>query len=176
MKDKIVLDLETQKTFAEVGKNNLHLMRISVAGIYSYCRDDFLFFGEDDILSLLSLLEESSLVIGFNIKNFDYLVLRPYFPKDISHLPSLDILEEVELALGHRLKLQYLVTATLGETKLGDGLDAIRYFRNGEMDKLKEYCKHDVYLTRCLYEYGRKHGQIHYQSRFGKGTIPVSWP
>lgn len=174
-KDKIVLDLETQKTFSEVGRSNLHLMRISIAGIYSYCRNDFLFFTENNILSLLPLLEDSSIIIGFNIKNFDYQVLRPYFNRDIANLPTLDILEEVRVALGYRLKLQDLVTTTLGETKLGNGLDAIRYFRNGEIDKLKKYCQHDIYLTRSLYEYGRKYGQIYYQGRFSKQAIPVRW-
>jgi DEAD/DEAH box helicase domain-containing protein len=176
MGDVIVLDLETQKSFDEVGgRTNLHLLRVSVTGLYSYERDEFRTYTEWETPSLRRVLEEASLVVGFNTKRFDYAVLEPYFKKPLRNIPSLDIMEDVERHLGHRLSLETLAQATLGHGKTGDGLDAIRFFRAGELDKLKSYCLADVKLTRDLFEHGRRHGQIKYARNAAVYSIPVNW-
>ena len=176
MSDTIVLDLETQKTFDEVGgRANLRHLRVSVAGIYSYHQDQFRTFTEWETPELGSLLHQAEKIIGFNIKRFDFPVLEPYLKRKLNHLPSLDILEEVERKLGHRLSLDHLVQATLGEGKTGSGLDAVRHFRNGEMEKLKSYCLADVRLTKNLYEYGKTHKHIRYRRQQDTINIPVSW-
>ena len=176
MGDTIVLDLETQKSFDEVGgRDHLHLLRVSVVGIYSYDQDLFRTFTEWETPSLRGILEDAGLIVGFNIKRFDYPVLEPYLKRDLRKLPTLDIMEEVERHLGHRLSLDTLVKATLGEGKTGHGLDAIRYFREGDMEKLKSYCLADVRLTRDLYEYGKRHGQMKYQKNSNYYSIPVNW-
>ncbi len=176
MGDVIVLDLETQKSFDEVGgRENLHLLRVSVVGIYSYNQDLFRTFTEWETPSLRGILEEASLIVGFNIKRFDYPVIEPYLKRSLRDFPTLDIMEDVERFLGHRLSLDTLVKATLGEGKTGHGLDAIRYFREGEIEKLKSYCLADVRLTRDLYEYGKRHGHMKYQKNNEYRSIPVAW-
>ena len=159
-KDKLVIDLETQRSFSEVEGRNFRELKVSVAGVYSYLKDKLLFFCEDKIQELFPLMEKADLIIGFNIKRFDYIVLEPYRGKSLTDFPTLDILEEVEIILGHRLKLNELVQYSLGRGKSGDGLDALRYFRNGEFDKLCAYCGDDVLLTRDLYEYGKRNGFV----------------
>ena len=126
MSDTIVLDLETQKSFEEVGgKSNLHLLRVSVVGFYSYDQKEFRIFTEWETPDLGSLLFHARLVVGFNIKRFDYPVLEPYLKRKLQYLPTLDIMEDVERHLGHRLSLDHLAQATLGQSKSGSGLDAI---------------------------------------------------
>jgi DEAD/DEAH box helicase domain-containing protein len=174
MGDILVLDLETQKSFEEVNGRNFRDLLVSVVGLYSYQRDQFECYEEKEVPHLLPMLETADLVIGFNTKRFDYLVLEPYFNKSLDHLRSLDILEEVQKTLGHRLSLDTLAKATLNQSKIGEGLDAIRYFRSGEMDKLKKYCLEDVRLTRDLYEYGKKNGKLYYSDRSGKGILSFS--
>lgn len=44
--------------------------------------------------------------------------------------------------------------------KTGHGLDAIKYYEEGQLDKLAAYCIKDVEITRDLYDYGRQHGQV----------------
>lgn len=88
-------------------------------------------------------------------------------------MPILDIMDELEKILGHRVSLESVAQATLGVGKSGKGLDAIAYFRNGEMDKLKAYCLDDVRLTREIYEYGKKNGEVFYQSKDGLHRLPV---
>ncbi len=177
MGDILVLDLETQKSFDEVNGRNFRDLLVSVVGLYSYQRDAFECYDEKDVHHLLPMLESADLVIGFNTKRFDYLVLEPYFKKTLDHIRSLDILEEVQKTLGHRLSLDTIAKATLNQSKIGEGLDAIRYFRAGEIDKLKKYCLEDVRLTRDLYEYGKKHGKLYYTDKMGKGILSfaVKW-
>jgi WYL domain/RNase_H superfamily len=178
MGDTIVLDLETQKSFDEVGgRENFHLLRVSVVGLYSYEARAFQTCTEWEVPSLLPILESAQLVIGFNIKRFDYAVLEPYFKRPLTHLRTLDIMEEVTKALGHRLSLESLATATLNKKKLGSGLDALKYFKAGQMDKLKEYCLEDVRLTRDLYEHGKRYGKLLYYEQRGLqiSSLPVSW-
>jgi DEAD/DEAH box helicase domain-containing protein len=174
--DTIVLDLETQKSFDEVGgRTNLHLLRVSVTGIYSYDQDQFKIFTEWETPEVGNLLLKAGLIVGFNIKRFDFPVLEPYLKRSLKQLPVLDILEVVERHLGHRLSLDHIAQATLGESKTGSGLDAIHYFRNGEIEKLKSYCLSDVRLTRDLYDYGKHHSFLRYQRNQAYYSLPVKW-
>jgi DEAD/DEAH box helicase domain-containing protein len=176
MKDKLVLDLETQNSFEEVGgRENCGLLKVSVVGIYSYLKDSFEIFLEDELEKLVTVLKDAELIVGFNLKRFDYVVLEPYLGNFIYQLPTLDILEVVENTLGHRLKLDSLAQCTLGIGKSGNGLDAIKYFRSGEIEKLKKYCLDDVRITRDLYEYGKKNNHLLYEKSFRLTPIPVKW-
>jgi len=176
MGDKLVLDLETKKSFEEVGGDwHKDQLGVSVVGVYSYERDQFRAFREEEFGELGEWLKAADLIIGFNSKSFDFNVLQPYFKFKLAKLPHLDILEEVYYALGHRLKLDSLAQITLGEGKSGSGLDAIWYFKNQEWDKLIKYCLDDVRVTRDLYEYGKEHGQLWYENNGRREPIKVRW-
>lgn len=177
MNDKLVLDLETKKTFDDVGgHHNSHLLGISVVGVYSYDRNEYRGFKEDEFDELLEWLKAADLIIGFNSKHFDFTVLQPYYKNvDLSKLPHLDILEEVVFSLGHRLKLETIAQATLGHGKSGDGLDAIRYYREGDWDSLIKYCLDDVRVTKEVYDYGLAHGHIWFTTNGVKEKIMIRW-
>lgn len=176
MGEQIVLDLETQKGFHEVdGRENFHLLKVSLCGIYSYQKDQYLTFTEDRLKELEPILSSSERIIGFNINRFDFPVLQPYLSIDLSRLPHLDMLEEVVRTLGHRLKLNSIASNTLGLGKSGSGLDALRYFREGRWDLLERYCKDDVRITRDIYEYGKTNGYILYHNGMEVAKIPVDW-
>jgi DEAD/DEAH box helicase domain-containing protein len=52
----------------------------------------------------------------------------------------------------------------------------VEWFRAGELEKLSEYCKIDVDITRRVFEFGQAHGFIHYRSRLGsKLKVAVNW-
>lgn len=176
-KDKIVLDLETKKTFDEVGgQHNRHLLEVSLVGVYSYNKDKYRGFKEEEFGELLELLKNTELVIGFNSKAFDFEVLQPYFKDfDLSTIPHLDILEEVVHALGHRLKLETVAQSTLGYGKSGQGLDAIFYYKQGDWDSLIKYCLDDVKVTKEVYDYGKVHGHIWYSNAGRKERIVARW-
>jgi DEAD/DEAH box helicase domain-containing protein len=177
MLNKIVLDLETQKSFDEVGgRNKFHLLKVSVAVAYSYPENKFFVFEERSIHKLEEILQEADLVIGYNVLHFDYEVLRPYFHFDPQTLPTLDLLVEVEKVLGHRIGLEALASATLASSKLASGMDAITFWRSGQMDKLKAYCTEDVKITRDLYNYALENKKLFYKDFFTKKEIRLELP
>jgi DEAD/DEAH box helicase domain-containing protein len=174
----LYLDLETQKTAQEVGGwQNSHLMRISVAVLFDSVQNDFLMFEEHRIDDLLSHLRKADLIIGFNIKRFDYTVLGAYSKEKLSDLPTFDILEDVYRRLGFRLGLDHLAKETLNQGKTADGLQAVEWFRQREMEKLTDYCRHDVAVTRDLFLYGLQNGHLIYRKK-GDNTrlrLLVDW-
>lgn len=176
--NQIVLDLETKKTFEEAGGRNPSDLGITVVGIYLLEADEFRIYEENQIPQLEQDLSQATRVIGFNNRRFDFPVLQPYLKHlNLSDVPTLDLLEELEKILGHRVSLSSLARATLNRDKSGSGLDAIAYFRNGEMEKLKKYCLDDVRITWEIYEFGKKFGHVYYQSKDGKTRLEakVAW-
>jgi hypothetical protein len=176
MGDVLVFDLETKKAFQEVGGHSRAAdLGVSVAGVYSYLRGQFHTFREEQLPQLQRWFEQADLLIGFNSKSFDNAVLQPYFSLNLTRIPHLDILEEIHRTLGHRLKLDSVAQATLLESKSGDGLEAILMYHRGEWEKLEKYCLQDVKVTRDLYEYGRRHGNLWYTDSGRPTPIPVRW-
>lgn len=173
----IVFDIETKREFAEVGgAQNRHLLGVSVIGCFDSADQQFHTFLEGEVLAFGKLLRAASLVVGFNSKHFDLPVLQPYLPFDTSKLPSLDLMEDLERVLGHRVSLDACVTATLGTHKSADGIQAIRWFREGRIEEVKRYCLDDVRITRDLYEYGKSNGVVYFTGKDGsKRAAPVTW-
>ncbi|MBI4388432.1 MAG: ribonuclease H-like domain-containing protein [Candidatus Omnitrophica bacterium] len=180
MSDKpniLVLDLETQKTFDEVGRQNIHKLKVSVVGIFDYQTENYQAYEENQIHALEERLKSVDLLIGFNIRRFDMVVLQPYLFLSVETLPVLDLLEEIERVRGHRVSLQSVAQATLDITKTGQGLDAVALFRRGQMDTLKDYCLNDVKLTKEIFEYGKKNGKVYFISNrdWKRYEIPIEW-
>lgn len=180
MTNHIVLDIETQNLFSDVGgKENLTKLLLSVAGVYSYADKSFLTFTDKEISDFENLLRKTDLIIGFNINHFDLPVLKKYLSVDLSKIPTLDIMNEVVDTMGHRVSLDDLCVNTLGKKKSANGLLAVDFFRQGRMDELKKYCLDDVRLTRDLYEYGLENGEIKFTARDANlpyiKTLKVNW-
>ena len=172
-----VFDLETQLSAADVGGwHHADLMKISCAVLYDSKQDRYIDYLETQIPLFVEHLKTLDLVIGFNIKHFDYRVLKGYTDFNFLQLPNLDILEEVKKQLGFRLSLDHLAAATLGTRKTADGLQALKWWREGKILEIIAYCRQDVKLTRDLYRYGRDNGHLLYVDKTqNKLRIPVTW-
>ncbi len=172
-----VLDIETRLSAQEVGGwQNCHRMGVSCAVVYDSRQKDFLTFTQEQAEELGSFLQEFPLVVGFNLFKFDYRVLRGLVDFDFHSLPTLDILRKVESRLGFRLSLDHLAKYTLGVNKSGNGLMALEWWKQGEMDKIIRYCRQDVEITRDLYLFGRDRGYVLFQNKAGKQVkLPVKW-
>ncbi|MBE3047108.1 ribonuclease H-like domain-containing protein [Candidatus Bathyarchaeota archaeon] len=174
----VVFDLETQNLFEDVGgRNNIGALKVSCAVTWSSIRNDFTVYWEKDVLALITELKSAGRVVGFNIKGFDYEVLRPYAPDErLQFLPTLDIMDDLFHALSFRVSLDAVARATLGDTKSASGVQAVEWWRAGELEKLAEYCKVDVDVTRRIYEFGCANGYVHYFTRLGsKQKVQVKW-
>ena len=175
MAQPVVIDVETQLTFRDVGGYIPQKLKISVAGLFDYAANTYLTFTESELPKLFPYLEHASEVIGFNIVDFDLPALNPYYIGELARLPTIDLLKHIEKSLGFRIALDDLVRETLNAHKTGHGLLAIEYFKNQEWEKLKTYCLSDVKLTKELYEYGKTHGKVFYKAPAGRREISVNW-
>ena len=121
-------------------------------------------------------LQMYDFVIGFNIKRFDYQVLKGYSDFNFKTLKTLDILEDVKNQLGFRLSLAHLATATLGENKTADGLQALKWWQEGRILEIIKYCRQDVKITRDLYLYGLQNRYLLFRNKAGSIVrLPVDF-
>lgn len=174
----VFFDLESQNLFDEVGgRGNIDKLKVACGVTYSTERNDFTVYWEKDVPALIAELKSATKVVGFNLLGFDYLVLKPYSPETrFASIPTLDMLLDLQKILGFRIGLDAIASATLGATKTADGIKSVEWFRNGELEKVAEYCKADVDITRRVFEFGRDNGHIFYKSRLGsKLKVEVKW-
>ena len=173
----VVFDLETQNSFDDVGDyRNTRALKMSVGVTWNSADQSFHRYAEKDVPALIEELKSASLVVGFNVLNFDYEVLMAYTSEPLRSLPTTDMLDHIYRRLGFRVKLDDLARATLNAQKSGGGLDAIRWWREGKLDTLYEYCEQDVDVTRRLWEFGKQNRHVQfYDKRYKLQKIAVSW-
>ena len=193
----VYFDLETERSAEEVGGwSNIEKLGVSVAVTCS-ARDDKdvrVLAGEEsevarakevfthrvflgnEIDSLLETLQSCDGVIGFNTRGFDFRVLQPFANFDVKTLPNLDLMLELKEVAGFRPSLESCCAATFGAKKSSDGLEALRWWREGKREAVIDYCRDDVTLTRLLHEFGAKNGFVKCLTRSGTvKTLAVSW-
>ena len=173
----MVLDVETRRSAAEVGGwNRADRMGVSVAVLYDSQGDVFIEYEQDALPALFARLREADLVIGFNSSRFDYAVLQPFAGYDLRSLPTLDMLVEVKKRLSYRVSLDNLARATLNAPKSADGLQALQWWKEGNLSAIAEYCRKDVEITRDVYLFGHREGYLLFTNKAGQAVrIAVEW-
>ncbi|MBM3823342.1 MAG: helicase [Verrucomicrobia bacterium] len=176
-KNIVYFDLETQKSADEVGGwDRIRDMRMSVGVTYSTARGQYRIYGEKEVDALIQELLRADLVVGFNHLRFDYEVLHGYSIVDLRQAPTLDLMVDLQRVVQRRLSLDSVAGATLGVEKTAEGLQAIRWYREGKLLEIAEYCCYDVKITRLVHEYGRAQRQVFFHNRFGaKQSAAVEW-
>ncbi|MGA1598819.1 MAG: ribonuclease H-like domain-containing protein [bacterium] len=179
-------DLETKYSADEVGGwSNIEDMGMSVGVIWDSVDQDYAVYLDHQVPALIEHCRRADLVVGFNHIGFDYRVLagarhpdhqqRQQLYTELLGLSNLDMLVELKKELGHRLKLESVARPTLGVGKSADGLQSLEWYKEGKIDKIIEYCKMDVQVTRDVYLYAQEHGHLHYDSRSGIKMVQVRW-
>ena len=173
----LILDVETQRSAEEVGGwQNIPDMKLALAVTYNQVTSEFKTHYEKDVDRLLLDLAMADRVIGYNIDRFDIPVLKGYTPWDLSRIRTFDILADIYRKLGFRLKLGDLAQATLGVGKSSDGLQSLQWWKEGRIDLIEQYCRHDVEVTRDVYLFGKQNRYVLYRDRDGKQLrLPVDW-
>ncbi|MFZ5807462.1 MAG: ribonuclease H-like domain-containing protein [Verrucomicrobiota bacterium] len=177
-KNLVYFDLETQKSAYDVGGwHNVSKMGLSIAVTYSTQRGAYYVYTEKEAPQLIQELQRADKVIGFNVLKFDYAVLSPYSLFDLSQVPTLDLMVSIEHVIGHRISLNAVAEASLGVGKTADGMEALKWWKQGKIREIAEYCCFDVKTTKLLHEYGMNHGKVSYvHSKTGLvKEIPVDW-
>jgi DEAD/DEAH box helicase domain-containing protein len=172
-----VFDVETQRSAAEVGGwHRADRMGISVAVLYDSVSDTFKTYFESDIPDLIQDLQSYELVIGFNNKRFDNKVLSAYSVFNLAGLPTLDIMEVITNRLGYRLSLDRLAEHTLGVKKTANGLQALKWYKEGRMDEIVSYCTQDVRITRDIFLFGLTNRYLLFQNKAGSVVrLPIDF-
>ena len=175
----LYFDLETQKSADDVGGwDKVHKMRLAVGVVWDSLEQKFFSYIDSEASQLVEKLKTADLVVGFNVAKFDYGVLQPYATKidfDLEEITTFDMLIDINKKLGHRLSLNHLAENTLNAKKSADGLVSLQWFKEGKIDKIIEYCKQDVEITRDLFLYGVSQGYVKYSTRKGVAKLPVNW-
>jgi hypothetical protein len=178
MADIVYFDLETQRTANDAGGwDKKAAMGMTVGATYSTGTGRYAVYGEERVHDLVEQLQRADLVVGFNLINFDYEVLMGYTVMDLAHsVPTLDLMVDLEKRIGHRIGLDAVAQATIGSGKTADGLDAIKWWRQGRKLDVARYCCFDVKVTRLVHEYGMENGEVFFHDRLGrKQRVPVEW-
>lgn len=164
----LFIDVETKYLFYEDSQaRDTSRLEASFIGGYDDVKDKVYSFWEKDFQKLGELMKSTDRVVGYNIWQFDYLVMNPYYDIDLRTLPTLDLMIAMKDKVGFRPKLDDLARANLGKTKIGKGTDAVDYWKNEEFDKLEEYCLEDVRLTHDVWKIGEDSGKIKYFDKSG---------
>ncbi|NJN70647.1 MAG: hypothetical protein HC801_10470 [Nitrospira sp.] len=131
-------------------------MKASVVCAYDSAADQYRVFAKDNLLAFLPFVGKDTVLVGFNSKNFDSQVLLQGHGIDLTQLPHFDILQEMIMASGrtHKgLSLDAVTRANLpGQWKPETGDIAPVRWQRGQIGAVIDYCLHDVWLTKCLYE------------------------
>lgn len=160
---KIIFDCETSNIFTDVGSSDASDLDLSVVCIYDSETDKYSSYYQEELKNLWPILEKADVLIGYNSDHFDIPLLNKYYSGDLSKIKSLDLLKEIKNSLGRRIKLDTIAEATLKINKSGNGLEAVTWWKQGEKEKVKNYCLDDVRITKEIYEYALKNGILRYK-------------
>lgn len=163
----IVFDIETANWMSDTGSGDPADLTIALVGIHDSETGQYGSFVESELPQLWKVLERADMLVGYNSDHFDIPLLNKYYPGDLTHVKSLDLMQEVYRVMGRRLKLDTIAEATLGEKKSADGAQSLRWWRAGDVEKVREYCIKDVELTKKIFDYALLHGSLKY-SELGK--------
>ncbi len=159
----ITFDIESISDSMVRGRIDVTEQELTVVAIHDSETNEYSAYFKEELPKLWPILERADMLIGFNSDAFDIPLLSRYYPGDLKHIQSLDLLSEVQKVLGRRIRLQSLAEATLGKGKSGDGLKAGEWWKEGKKEKVRDYCIEDVRITRELYDYALTHGLLKYK-------------
>lgn len=170
---KITFDIETSNTFDDAGSSNPADLDISVVCIHDSQTDEYSSYFVEDLPKLWPILDKADMLIGYNSDHFDIPLLDKYYPGDLTKVKSLDLMARIRVPLGRRIKLDDIAQATLGEAKSAHGLQAIVWWREGEKQKVVDYCIQDVKVTKNVYDFAMKNGHLKYMKGSELTEIPL---
>lgn len=159
----ITFDIETANWMSETGTSDPADLTIALVGIHDSETGEYQSFLEPELPKLWKVLEHADLLVGYNSDHFDIPLLNKYYPGDLTRIRSLDIMKEVQNVVGRRLRLDAIADGTLGKKKSGDGAQSIRWWRAGEVEKVRNYCLKDVEITRGIFDYALANGHVKYR-------------
>jgi hypothetical protein len=165
-KKRVVFDIETEP-FSESFSNSKsekerikNAPRMRLACLYDEGENEYFYFTEKNVDTLIKRLIESDEVVSFNGTNFDLLVLKRHYkltnqvPNNGKHIDMFEIMSE---QAGFRVSLDKASRLNLNEKKHTSG----KSMSELNTEKLKQACQSDVSQTYRLWQ------------KFDKGELKI---
>mgnify|MGYP001580926639 FL=1 len=157
----VVFDIETVQI--RPGSFDADNMEMTICCTYDSATDSYDSFLKEDLPRLWQLFEQADAVVGYNSDHFDIPVLNKYYPGDLAKIRSIDLMKDIQISLGRRIKLDLVAEGTLSAKKSGHGSQAGVWWRKGDIESLRKYCLKDVELTKRLFDYMLANGSVKYK-------------
>jgi hypothetical protein len=155
MRDAFVFDIETDRLLTPSRDNWRDLRITAVVGIDPQgTAHEFVFMPNDAaaeadaVLRIGKHLDSAVQIVAYNGREFDLRVLENYFEADRveSWLAKLvDPFEVIRATTGSWVKLDELLDANGLQKKGGTGVDAVQWWKDGQINRVVDYCRHDVF-------------------------------
>lgn len=173
-----VFDLEIKKPIESLtnGWKSHDEMGVSCLVVFDYAAMRYRVFDDHSMSEGLQLLHDAEYCTGFNTHNFDTKVLEATYPANVLCDPFLnlnhfDILREIWIALGldpdnfnpkthGGYKLDDVAWETIKMRKTLDGATAPKYYQEGRLAEVIDYCIEDVRIEKTLFEFICQKGYV----------------
>lgn len=159
----VTFDIETANWLDETGSSDITSLDIAIVCIHDSDTNEYSSFLVPELPKLWPILERCDILVGYNSDHFDIPILNKYYPGDLTKIKSLDLMKEVHQVAGRRLKLDAIAEGSLGTKKSAHGTQSLKWWRAGEIDKVRNYCIKDVEITRGVLDYALEHSSIRYK-------------
>lgn len=156
----VVFDIETSNIFQDVGKRDPALLDLAVIAVYDSETGAYTTYFQEKLSDLWPVFERADAIVGYNSDHFDIPLLDKYYAGDLRRIKSIDLMKTITQSFGRRVGLDAVAKTTLGIQKSADGLQATRWWKKGEKEKVCEYCIQDVKVTKELFEHMREHKNV----------------
>jgi DEAD/DEAH box helicase domain-containing protein len=168
----VTFDIETSGAFGS-GARAYDNIELTICCIHDSETNSYDSFLKEDLPRLWKIFEHTDLLVGYNSDHFDIPILNKYYPGDLTKIRSLDLLKEVSNVLGRRIRLDAIAEGTLGKKKSGSGLQAIQWWKEGNIKKLREYCLKDVEITKMVFDHALKNGTLQFKELGMKKDVKI---
>ena len=157
----------------EGNEDNLHSIGMSVGAVRDASKAHTYTYDEEHAKGLIAHLHRLDLVVGYNIRKFDYIVLEQYGGTMLKHLPTFDMFLEVQHLTGERISLANIVKRTLNIDVPKLGAAAVDKWWNEEKQEVIDYCKSDVEITQKVFYHACKAGYLSYWDWSERGIVSI---
>ena len=146
----------------EGNESNLYSIGMSVGAIRDTFRSHTYVYFEHCSQGLIRHLHILDLIVGYNIRKFDYVILEKYGGTMLKFLPTFDMFAEVKNSIDRNVSLLNLVERTLKIKVDKLGAKSVNKWWDGDRQEVIEYCKTDVEITQKLFNYACREGHLRY--------------
>ncbi len=181
--DPVFFDLETLYLFKDLGtpRGDPSRLRLAIGGVLSGKKISF--FTEEDLAGLFDLLDDTKLIVGFNVLEFDYRVLQPYASFNVHARyrdKTLDMFDVLKRMTGVWSGLDRLCELNTGCRKNADTKTIPEMWRDGRREQVRKYLENDLHMTRSLFDHVNNKGKLKYEHKtqhknYGIKEIRFRW-